>query len=91
MGVVNSIFAKAVMEDQNNTVSAEKSEVEQAVVKCGSSVSKSKKSAKKEEIVFIRCRVTAEENKAIKMYCAENGITVDGLIRRQVMKFINKK
>ena len=42
------------------------------------------------EGVFIRCRVTPEENRAIKTYCVQNDLTVDELIRRAVFKVVNK-
>lgn len=40
------------------------------------------------ESVYIRCKVSTEENRKIKAYCVANDLTVDELIRRTIFKVV---
>lgn len=36
------------------------------------------------DAVFVRCRVSVEENRRIKAYCLENGLSVDAFLRNVI-------
>lgn len=92
--VISSMFEKAAAEDRSKKVAttevAEQKNGENPGKKRGRPTATSRGVDVREANVFIRCRVTEEENKKIKIYCAQNGITVDELIRRGVSYVLSK-
>lgn len=92
--VISNMFEKAAAEDRSKKVTtaevAEQMGSDNTGKKRGRPTATSRGVTVRDANVFIRCRVTEEENKKIKIYCAQNGITVDELIRRSVSYVLDK-